>query len=419
MTKFIKRRAKMTYKLFKNANLIDGNGTDMQEDVSLLVEDGRIREIGKNVNAPYADEVFDCKWNTLMPGLIDAHMHLGLVEIEVINLSRRNAPGLMAAKMFKNLREALDQGYTYARDTGGADAGFREAVEQGYAVGPRLKICGAAIAQTGGHGDDRVASETRPYYEPYMGFRSVLADGVPEMLKTARENIRRGADFIKVMCGGGCASPTQGPETSQYTLDELKAAVDVAESVGTYVSSHCYSNRSILLSANAGIRTIEHANLMTKETAAVVARKGAYIVPTLITYEVVVQKSRDIIAKNIYDKFVSVCERGYEAIHNAMEAGIPIGGGTDLTGTNTQYASGAIAYQARAMGAMGAIVAFTKTNAEILKVEKETGTLDVGKLADILVVKGNPLDNIDLFKDYRENLLLIMQGGRVHKNILA
>lgn len=216
----------------------------------------------------------------------------------------------MAARMFKNLREALDQGYTYARDTGGADAGFREAVNLGLAVGHRLKICGAAIAQTGGHGDDRVASETRHYSEPYMGFRSVIADGVPEMLKTARENIRRGADFIKVMCGGGCASPTQGPETSQYTLEELKAAVDVADSVGSYVASHSYSNKSIVLSANAGIRTtIEHANLMTKETAALVAQKGAFIVPTQITYEIVIEKSRDLVAKFIYDKFVSVCER--------------------------------------------------------------------------------------------------------------
>ena len=409
----------MTYKLFKNANLIDGNGGEVKENVSLLVEDDRIKEIGGSINAPYADEVFDCKGNTVMPGLIDAHMHLGLVEIEVINLSRRNAPGLMAARMFKNLREALDQGYTYARDTGGADAGFREAVERGYAAGPRLKVCGAAIAQTGGHGDDRVASETRPYSEPYMGFRSVLAAGVPEMLRTARENIRRGADFIKVMCGGGCASPTQGPETSQYTLEELKAAVDVAESVGSYVASHSYSNRSILLSADAGIRTIEHAHLMTRETAAVVAQRGAFIIPTQITYEIVIEKSRDIISKFIYDKFVSVCERGYEAIRNAMEAGIPIGGGTDLTGENTKYASGAIAYQAKAMGPMGAIVAFTKTNAKVLKVEEETGTLEVGKLADILVVNGSPLDNIDLFKDHRKNLLLIMQGGGVHKNILV
>ena len=130
-----------------------------------------------------------------MPGLIDAHLHLGLVEIEVINLARRNAPGLMAARMFKNLREALDQGYTSARDMGGADAGFREAVAQDLVVGPRLKICGSVIAQTGGHGDDRVSSETRPYSEPYLGFRATIADGVPEVLdrKSTRLNSSHGS----------------------------------------------------------------------------------------------------------------------------------------------------------------------------------------------------------------------------------
>lgn len=409
---------KVDYKLFNNVNLIDGNGGEPEENISLLVENDTIKDIGKNLHAPVSSEVFDCRGNTIMPGLIDAHMHLGLVEIEVINLSRRNAPGLMAARMFKNLKEALDQGYTYARDTGGADLGFKQAVEMGYVSGPRLKVCGSVIAQTGGHGDDRVASETRVYTEPYMGFRATIADGVPEVLKASRENVRRGADFIKIMCGGGCASPTQGPETSQYTLDELKAAVEVAESVGSYVASHSYSNRSILLSANAGIRTIEHANLMTKETAAIVAQKGSYIVPTQITYEIVIEKSRELISPFIYDKFVSVCERGYEAIHNAMDAGIPIGGGSDLTGTNTKYASGAIAYQAKAQGAMGAIVSFTKTNAEILKVDNITGTLEVGKLADILLVKGDPLDNINLFKDHQNNLLLIAQGGKIHKNLL-
>lgn len=411
---------KVAYKLFKNANLIDGNGKDPLENVSVLVENDKIIEIIDGSHLPSCvQEVYDCKGNTLLPGLIDAHMHLGLVEIEVINLARHNAPGLMAARMFKNLKEALDQGYTSARDTGGADVGFKEAVAQGFVPGPRLKICGSVISQTGGHGDDRVTSETRPYSEPYLGFRATIADGIPEILKVSRENLRRGADFLKVMCGGGCASPTQGPETSQYTFEELKAVVDVAKSVGSYVASHSYSNMSICLSANAGIRTIEHANLMTKETAALVASKGAYVVPTQITYEIVIEKNRDLIPKFIYDKFVSVCERGYEAIKHAIDFGIPIGGGSDLTGENTKYASGAISYQAKAQGPMGAIVSFTKTNAEILGIENETGTIEAGKLADILVVKGNPLKDIGLFKNHSENMLLIMQGGVCHKNLLS
>jgi imidazolonepropionase-like amidohydrolase len=405
--------------LFKNATLIDGNEGEPVYPVSVLVESNRIREINNGTIHCNAETAIDCKGNVLMPGLIDAHLHLGLVEIEVANLARRNAPGMLAARMFKNMKEALDQGYTSARDLGGADYGFKQAQEEGIMKGPRLQICCTTIAQTGGHGDDRGASEQRPYYEPTMGFRSTLADGIPEVLKAARENIRRGADFIKVMVGGGCASPSKGPESSQYTLSELQAAVEVADSAGTYVAAHAYSNKSIALSANAGIRTIEHGNLMSKETARLLAEKRAYHVPTQITYEIVIEHSRDAISKFIYDKFVAVCERGYEAIHNAMEAGVPVAGGSDLTGENTKYASGAIAYQAKAMGAMKAITSYTRTNAEMMGIIDETGTIETGKLADILIVKGNPIENIDLFKNHFDNILLIMQGGEIHKNIIS
>lgn len=410
----------MHYTLFKNATLIDGNGGEPKYSVSVLTEGNLIKEISdKAIHFSNPDIVIDCKGNTLMPGLIDGHMHLGLVEIEVANLSRRNAPGLMAARMFKNMREALDQGYTSARDLGGADIGFKQAQESGIMKGPKLQICGSAIAQTGGHGDDRLASETRPYTEPYLGFRSTLADGVPEVLRTARENVRRGADFLKVMVGGGCASPAKGPDTSQYTLAELQAVVDVADSVGTYVAAHAYSNKSMVLSAKAGIRTIEHGNLMTPETARLLAEKGAYHVPTQITYEIVIEKSRDLISKFIYDKFVSVNESGYEAIRNAMAAGVSVAGGSDLTGENTQYASAAVSYQAKAQGALKAITSFTKINAEMMGILSETGTIEEGKRADILVVKGNPVENIDLFKNHLENLLIIMQEGGIHKNIIS
>ncbi len=409
----------MEYVLFKDATLIDGNGGEPRYPVSVLVEGGRIKEVADGEIRCAAARGVDCKGNTLMPGLIDAHMHLGLVEIEVADLARRNAPGLMAARMFQNMQRALDQGYTSVRDLGGADIGFKQAQERGIMKGPKLQICGSAIAQTGGHGDDRLASEVRTYCEPPMGFRSTLADGAPEVLKVARENIRRGADFLKVMVGGGCASPSKGPEASQYTLSELQAVADVADSVGTYVAAHAYSNKSIVLSANAGIRTIEHGNLMTRETAGLLAQKGMYHVPTQITYEVVIEKSRELISKFIYDKFVAVCERGYEAIRHAMEAGVPVCGGSDLTGENTQYVSGAVAYQAKAMGALKAITAFTRTNAQMMGILDETGTIEAGKCADILVVKGNPADDIDLFKNHAENLLLIMQDGSIYKNIIV
>lgn len=405
----------MSYVLFKNATLIDGNGGDPKHNASVLVEDCVIKEVSdSSINQPSA-EVIDCKGNTLLPGLIDGHMHLGLIEIEVVDIVRRNPIGLIAARMFRNLRELLAQGYTSARDTGGADIGFRLAVEQGEAVGPRLRVSGPCIAQSGGHGDNRGPSEYRDYTEGTMGFRSRLADGRAEVLKKSRETLREGADFLKIMACGGCASPTGGPGANQYTLDEIRAAVEVADNACTYVAAHCYSDLSIKRCTEAGVRTIEHGNLLERPTAKLMAENGTYLVPTQITYEMVLEHSRDTLSKFMYDKFIAVNDRGYEAIKIAMEEGVKIGGGSDLTGRNTKFAFGAIAYQAKAQGAMNAIVSFTKVNAEIMGMSDLIGTIEAGKYADIILVKGNPLQNMDLFKNSEENVLTIMQGGNIHK----
>ena len=408
----------MGYVIFKNATLIDGNGGDPRYNVSVLVENNIIREVSECGISLQSADVIDCKGNTLMPGLVDGHMHLGLIEIEVVDIVRRNPIGLIAARMFRNMRELLEQGYTSARDTGGADAGFRLAMENGEAVGPRFRVSGPCIAQSGGHGDNRGPSEYRPYYEGNMGFRSRLADGVPEVLKACRETLREGADFIKIMACGGCASPTGGPNACQYTFDEMKAAVDVADNAGTYVAAHCYSDKSISRCTEAGILTIEHGNLLERPTAKLMAQKGTYLVPTQITYEMVLEHAKDSLSKFMYDKFIAVNDRGYEAIKIAMEEGVKIGGGSDLTGRNTKYASGAIAYQAKAQGAMNAIVSFTRVNAEIMGMSEQIGTIEEGKLADIILVNDDPLKNIDLFKNPKDNILVIMQDGKLYKKMI-
>ncbi|MEG1799893.1 MAG: amidohydrolase family protein, partial [Synergistaceae bacterium] len=303
----------MNYTILKNATIIDGNGGNPQHEMSVLVENNTIKEISHEIQMPSAN-VIDCKGNTLMPGLVDGHMHLGLIEIEVVDIVRKNPVGLIAARMFRNMRESLAQGYTSARDTGGADNGFRLAVENGEAVGPRLRVSGPCIAQSGGHGDNRSPSEYRAYYEGSIGFRSRLADGRAEVLRACRETLREGADFIKIMACGGCASPTGGPNACQYTPEEMRAAVEVAENAGTYVAAHCYSDKSIRRCTEAGILTIEHGNLLERETAKIMAQKGTYLVPTQITYEMVLEHSKDTLSKFMYDKFIAVNDRGYEAI---------------------------------------------------------------------------------------------------------
>ncbi|MEG1602586.1 MAG: amidohydrolase family protein [Cloacibacillus sp.] len=408
----------MSYTIFKNATLIDGNGEDPKYNASVLIEDNIIKEVADNEIHCASADVIDCQGNALLPGLIDGHMHLGLIEIEVVDIVRRNPIGLIAARMFRNMRESLAMGYTSARDTGGADVGFRLAMENGEAVGPRLRVSGPCIAQSGGHGDNRGPSEYRPYYEGSMGFRSRLADGRAEVLKACRETLREGADFIKIMACGGCASPTGGPNACQYTPEEMSAAVEVAGNAGTYVAAHCYSDKSIRRCTEAGIRTIEHGNLLERQTAKMMAERGTYLVPTQITYEMVLEHARDTLSKFMYDKFIAVNDRGYEAIKIAMEEGVKIGGGSDLTGHNTQYAFGAITYQARAQGAMNAIVSFTKVNSEIMGISDQVGTIEAGKLADFIVVKGNPLENMELFKNSAENVLVIMQDGKTYKKLI-
>lgn len=405
----------MNYTIFKNATLIDGNGGDPRFNVSVSVEDNIIKEISEGERVSVSAEIVDCKGKTLMPGLIDGHMHLGLIETETVDIVRKNPIGLIAARMFRNLKELLDQGYTSARDLGGADNGFRIAVETGEVVGPRLKVCGPCIAQSGGHGDNRFPSEYRPYYEGSMGFRARMADGVPEVLKACRETLREGSDFIKIMACGGCASPTGGPDACQYTPCEIEAAVSVAENAGTYVAAHCYSDKSIRRCTEAGVRTIEHGNLLERETAKLMAEKGTYLVPTLVTYEMVLEFEKESLSKYMCDKFVTCNALGYESIKYAMEEGVKIGGGSDLTARRTKYASGAIFYQAKVQGPMGAIVSFTKTNAEIMGMSDQIGTIEEGKLADIIVLDKDPIAHIDLFKNPEENILVIMQDGKFHK----
>ena len=251
-----------------------------------------------------------------------------------------------------------------------------------------------------------------------MGFRARMADGVPEVLRACREALREGSDFIKIMACGGCASPTGGPDACQFTPCEIEAAVSVAENAGTYVAAHCYSDKSIRRCTEAGVRTIEHGNLLERGTAKLMAEKGTYLVPTLVTYEKVLELERNNLSEYTCDKFVTCNARGYEAIKYAMEEGTKIGGGSDLTDYRTKFASWAITYQAKVQGAMGAIVSFTKTNAEIMGMSDQVGTIEEGKLADIIVVGDDPLSNIDLFRDPQENILVIMRDGKFHKKMI-
>lgn len=407
--------------ILKNATLIDGTGRDPIPNASLIVEGDQIKEVlsGPPGRIPSDVTTLDCRHQTLLPGLIDAHVHIGAVEANIMEQQRHNYASLLVIRALRILKETLDQGFTTVRDAGGADSGFREALRQGLVQGPRLFVAGYALSQTGGHGDFRLPTEFRPPSEDLAGLPTRVCDGVDQVRRAAREQLRQGVDHLKVMAGGGAMSPSDEIDTSQYSVEELKAAVFEAQSAGTYVMAHVYSSRSIRNSAAAGVRTLEHGNLLDEESAQTIKDAGAFLVPTLVTYERISQMGRDLgIPENNLRKINIARENSLKALSIAHRIGVKIASGSDLLGPMQVFKGTELEIKSRVLGPMGAIVASTRTNAELLRKEKDLGTIEAGKVADLILVNGDPLKDMKLFQQYQEKITLIIQGGRVYKNIL-
>ena len=411
----------MNTKVFAHATIIDGTGADPAENAAVVVEDDCIKEVlnGPTGALPSGATVIDCRGQYLLPGLIDGHVHTGSIEASIGEQHRRCLPSYTLLRSLKIIRETLDQGFTTVRDCGGADAGLRQALAEGLVCGPRLFISGRILSQTGGHGDFRLPAEMYSPLEGTCGVACGVYDGVDAVRRASREQLRQGVDFVKVMAGGGCASPTDEITSSQYSPEELRAAVFEAESAGKYVAAHCYADRSIILCAEAGIRTIEHGNLMTEAGAEAMRKAGAYLVPTLVTYEVA---ARDGDKYGLADfqrrKTAIALERGAQAVAVARSMGIKIGSGSDLLGPMQIHKGEQLSLLARVLGPMEAIVATTRTNAEIIGQQDRLGTIAAGKLADLILVNSDPLADMTVFQNYAENITLIVQGGNIHKNIL-
>jgi imidazolonepropionase-like amidohydrolase len=407
--------------VLKNATLIDGTGSDPVAGTTVVVEGNRIKEVltGDPGTIPPGARVLDCRGRHLLPGLIDGHVHLASSGADPLEQQRRNYPSMQVIHTLKVMQETLMQGFTTVRDCGGADPGFRIAVEQGLVPGPRLSVSGRFLSMTGGHGDFRLPTEISPPVEHATGMAGGVFDGVDAVRRGAREQLRQGVDFIKVMAGGGCMSPADEIDTSQYSIDELKAAVFEARAAGKYVSGHCYSDRSIMNATEAGIRTIEHGNLLTEKGARAIRDTGAYLVPTLVTYEVMPEMGPDLGVPEVnLRKMIQARDKGLEALDFANRAGCKIASGSDCLGPMHVFKGRELEIQARVMGPMGAIVAATRTNAQLMCREKDLGTIEAGKLADLILVDGDPLRDIAIFQHYREKILLIVQDGNLYKNLL-
>ncbi len=405
---------------FRHATVLPCTGADPVEDATVVVEGAIVRDIltSAQAGAGITGEVIDCRGRTLMPGLIDAHVHVCALDVDLSAQRRTYPTSLMAYAIGKTIKEALDQGFTTVRDAGGADWGMKEAVDRGMIPGPRMFVSGHPLSQSGGHGDSRTGAENYAGCDcgAAIGMVSNIADGVDEVRRAVRTQLRCGADQIKVMAGGGVASPTDRLESVQYQPDELSAAVAEAQAAGTYVLAHAYTPEAIRAAVVAGVRSIEHGNFLDDVTAELMAAHGTFLVPTFVTYEKLYEYGRDrgLTAAQLA-KLDLVLGSGLDGLRRAHQAGVRIGSGSDLLGDLARYKTRELAIKASVMGAHAALVATTKTNAELIGIADEVGTIEPGKRADLLVVNGDPLADIGLLQD-QDNLLAIVKAGQVYKH---
>ncbi|HEY1643467.1 MAG TPA: amidohydrolase family protein [Streptosporangiaceae bacterium] len=401
--------------ILTEATVFTATGTDPFEG-SVVVEGDKITAVVPTTAVlPAAGLVISLRGMTLLPGLIDAHVHAAAVEADIQDQHRRLFDSELAVLTAQSLTDMLRRGFTAVRDAGGADAGFRRLIERGTIAGPRLLVSGRPLSQTGGHGDKRRAMEPGAAVVPRaLGMTHAVADGPDEVRRAVREELRRGADQIKVMAGGGVMSPTDRLESVQYSLEELRAAVAAATAGGSYVLAHAYTAEAIEVCVAAGVRSIEHGNLLTDRAAALMAEAGTFLVPTLVTYEKLYEQGADlgIPAANL-DKLSRITEAGLTSLRIAQAAGVRIGSGSDLLGPMRRFQAREIALQADALGAAAAIIAATRTNAELLGIAAETGTIEAGKAADLVAVEGDPLAVPGLLGE-AGRLAMVMRGGQIH-----
>jgi len=411
----------MTRYLFRNVKLLDPGQDELLGGQEVLVEGEVIRELSDRPIQPANATVIDGGGRTLMPGLIDCHVHVFLSELNIRNLEHVPLT-LMTARAAELMRGMIDRGFTTVRDTGGADWGIKAAVEGRLLPGPRLFISGRAIGPTGGHSDSRRRTDGGAPCGccNAMVFTMALADGPDDVRRSAREQMRQGADQVKIMMSGGVASPYDPLDSLQYSPGEVAAAVEEAQAFGRYVCAHAYTPEAITRAMQGGVRTIEHGNLIDEPAARLMAEKGAFLVANLVTYHAMKERaaqlgmSADMLAKNDV-----VLEAGYRSLEICKRAGVPVAYGSDLLGPLQEEQSREFLIRREVMKPIEVIRSATTVAARVLRREGTLGVIAPGALADLLLVDGNPLLDLGLFQNQGAHLTVIMKGGTFHKNLLS
>ena len=404
--------------ILRNASVLDPEKGELAPGQSVVVEDGRIADVGPGLSGPDDAVILDAAGRTVMPGLIDAHTHPAIVDHDVSGLAEW-APAYVAARAGRVLEGMLARGFTTIRDVGGGDIGLARAVEEGYFTGPRIRYGGKQLTQTGGAGDWRAPSRRvydDNYYSPAIG---VICDGVPEVRRAVREEVRRGAHHIKVYLSGAVDSPSDRVDSTQFSLEELRAIVEEATAANIYVTGHAYTSRAIDRGLDCGVRCIEHGNLMEPRSIPLFRQHGAFYVPTIVTYHCLAARARDgALPKDVAAKLADVIDGAMNALAMAHEAGLPIVYGTDLFADMHDHQLDEFIIRSEVQPPADLIRAATSTAARLLRLEGLLGVVAPGAYADLLVIDGNPLEDIRVLTTPAQTLRLIMKEGQIYKNEL-
>lgn len=410
----------MTYTLIRNGTLIDGTGKAPLPNAGVLIKDNRIHAVGAADSLSLPNQPtreIDAGGGYILPGLIDTHVHLML---EGVNIARDMVTpfSMRFFNAVKYMQNTINAGVTSVRDAGGADAGVKQAVESGVVLGPRMQISISVLTITGGHGDGWMRSGNEfDLFPSYPGFPASRVDGVDDCRRKVREVLRAGADIIKICSTGGVLSPTDHPEFTQFSPEELEVIVrEAAYRRGVKVMAHAQGVEGIKNAVRAGIHSIEHGIYLDDEAIELMLKHGTFLVPTLLAPLAVLEAGeKGGMPEYGIRKSKEVIEIHSESIARAHKAGVKIAMGTDAGvmphGTNLRELGLMVNI---GMTPMESIVATTKIAAQCLGWDDEVGTLEAGKLADIVIAKMNPIQDIRSLEN-NDNIALVMKAGKVVK----
>ncbi len=407
----------MTKTLFKNARIFDGITEECPEGMQVLVEDGIIREVTDRPIAAANVRVIDVGGRTLMPGLIDAHIHAYSCDITDVS-TETYGEAYRTAHAIRMLGHALDCGFTTVRDVGGGDYGLSRAIADGLVRAPRFFYAGKHLSITGGHGDIKLAHEIGGL----CGCGAVtalarVADGVDGVIHAARDELRCGAHCIKILASGGVISPCDPVWMNQYSEEEIRAVVRETEERRTYTTAHCHPVSAIRRCINCGVRCIEHGTLMDSATAKLVASTGTYVVPTIVIIFTLVELGESLgIPPTNLRKAREIYQHALVGLDHMRQAGVKVGFGTDLLGKLYTQQCREFLLRREVFSPLEILRQATSMSADLMMQGGKLGCVSAGAYADLIVVDGDPLEDIGLLAQDGRCLSTIMRGGEIIKH---